>query len=117
METIWPFKEEFADRLRGQESTLSWKQSESFNFKISLKDNLKIFSERLKELRQEKELTAEELAKIIGVSEPTISRWENRLRIPNFLHIIALADFFGVSQDYLTGAGPLQATLQQKLVE
>ena len=70
---------------------------------IVMKDYLKIFSERLKDLRQEKGFTAQQLAKKIGVSEPTISRWENCMRIPNFLQIIALAEFFDVSLDYLTG--------------
>ena len=64
---------------------------------------MKIFAERLKELRLEKNLSLKELAKEIGVSDIAISRWENELRIPNIESLVELAKFFGVSSDYLLG--------------
>lgn len=62
-----------------------------------------IFTERLKELRLDKNLTLVELAKETGLSKSAIGLWENGQRIPNAKAIIALAKFFGVSSDYLLG--------------
>lgn len=64
---------------------------------------MKIFAERLKELRIEKNLSLKEVAKGIGTSDVAISRWENELRIPNIENLYSIAKFFGVSADYLIG--------------
>lgn len=58
---------------------------------------------RLKELRKEKKLTQEELAKEIGVSKITILRWENGERQIKPEKAQQLADYFGVSVGYLLG--------------
>ena len=64
---------------------------------------VKIFCERLKELRTEKNLSTTKLAEAVGVSDATISRWENGLRTPVIDNLLALAKFFDVSADYLIG--------------
>lgn len=61
------------------------------------------FSERLKYLREEKQIGQIELAKRIGVSKGIISLWENGLREPKLSNLIILAAFFEVSIDYLAG--------------
>lgn len=61
------------------------------------------FSIRLKELRSEKHVGQTELAKAIGVSNGTISLWENGLREPTLTNLLALAKYFKVSLDYLVG--------------
>ena len=61
------------------------------------------FSKRLKELRKEKNLGQVELAKQIGVGKSIISLWELNQCEPTLSKLIALADFFGVSLDYLAG--------------
>ncbi|MBQ2712509.1 MAG: helix-turn-helix transcriptional regulator [Clostridia bacterium] len=61
------------------------------------------FSIRLKELRSEKQVGQTELAKAIGVSNGTISLWENGLREPTLTNLLALAKYFKVSLDYLVG--------------
>ena len=61
------------------------------------------FSERLKELRQEKNIGQEELANALDVSKGIISLWENGLREPKMNSLIALAQYFEVSVDYLVG--------------
>lgn len=58
---------------------------------------------RLKELRQEKDLTQYEIAKGINTSQRNISRWENGDNEPSSTFIIKLANFFDVSTDYLLG--------------
>lgn len=61
------------------------------------------FAERIKELRQERNIGQEELAKCLNVSKGIISLWENDLREPKMTSLIALSKFFEVSIDYLVG--------------
>ena len=64
---------------------------------------MKIFSERLKELRIEKNLNQSELARKTGLSQSSIARWEADDRDPTIHGVIVLAKFFGVSIDFLVG--------------
>ena len=59
--------------------------------------------ERIKELREVKNLTHIELAKQINYSVGVISLWENNLRKPNSDSLIALAKFFDVTAGYILG--------------
>lgn len=61
------------------------------------------FKDILKELREEKGLGQERLAKELGMSNGIISLWENGLREPGMTSLIILADYFGVSIDFLVG--------------
>ena len=58
---------------------------------------------RLKELRQERKLTQQELAKEIGVSKLTILNWEKGEHQIKSEKAQQLADIFGVSVGYLLG--------------
>lgn len=60
-------------------------------------------STRLKELREEKGLSARELARALNVSDRAIQRWEKEERIPNADAVVIIAKFFDVSTDYLLG--------------
>ena len=59
--------------------------------------------ERLKELRNEKNLSQMELSKATGISQSSIARWELNKSEPTASDIIVLAKFFGESADYLLG--------------
>lgn len=58
---------------------------------------------RIKELRLEHELTQKELATALNITQDSISLWETSKRIPDTCYVIQLADFFGVTTDYLLG--------------
>lgn len=58
---------------------------------------------RIKLLRSKKKLTQIELARMLGVAQNTLSTWENGRYEPDIASTIKLADFFGVSIDYLMG--------------
>ncbi len=61
-----------------------------------------MFKIRLKELRELKGLTQRDFAEIFGISKGTIGMWESGAREPRKLDVInRIADFFGVSVDYL----------------
>ena len=61
------------------------------------------FSTRLKELRIERNLTQTELSNATGLSQNGIAQWENESRTPNINALITLAQYFGVTTDYLLG--------------
>ena len=64
---------------------------------------METFGERLKELRQDKNLTQIDLALKIGVGKSIISLWEKNECEPTLSKLIALSEYFGVSIDYLAG--------------
>ena len=61
------------------------------------------FGERLKDLRLEKNLSQDKLAKSVGLTHTAIGLWEQGKRSPNLDAVISLAKFFNVSLDYLAG--------------
>ena len=61
------------------------------------------FKERLKELRSEKGLSQQQLAKLIGVSQKAIDFWEKGINEPKASYVVALSKFFDISADYLLG--------------
>lgn len=61
------------------------------------------FSKRLVELRQSRNLTQKQLARELNLSEVGIQNYEGERRKPAFDILIALADYFDVSLDYLVG--------------
>jgi transcriptional regulator with XRE-family HTH domain len=58
---------------------------------------------RLLELRNEKNLSQRDIAKILNISQGTYNNWENQRTQPSIEQLIALANYFGVSVDYLIG--------------
>lgn len=58
---------------------------------------------RIKELREQKSIGQKVLAIDIGVSQPTICDWESGRKTPSSKSAAKLADYFGVSLDYLLG--------------
>ena len=62
-----------------------------------------LFSVRLKELRLQHGFSQEELAEQIGIKQNSYSDWENGKCKPNYEKLEKIADFFGVSLDWLFG--------------
>lgn len=58
---------------------------------------------RIKELREEKGLSQIELAKLLNISNTTLSQYETNQRVPSDEIKIKLAEFFNCSVDYLLG--------------
>ena len=61
------------------------------------------FGERLKKLREEKNILSKDLASIINVEPSTITNWEKGNRSPKGDMLIRIADYFDCSIDYLLG--------------
>lgn len=62
-----------------------------------------VFGTRLKDLRTEKKIAQQTLALEIKYSQQVISNWESGNVEPTASAIVAVADYFGVSADFLLG--------------
>ena len=65
---------------------------------------------RLKELRKKRGISQLKLALDLNMNQNTISRYETGERQADYETLIALADFFNVSVDYLLGRTENPAT-------
>ncbi len=65
--------------------------------------NRTLFAERLKELRTEKNIGQNALAKALNLSNASVSYWETGKQVPSAEVIYKLARFFDVSADFLLG--------------
>lgn len=64
---------------------------------------MKVFAERLRELRKNKNLSTAQLGLEIGVSDTAVCNWENNKHDIKGEQLAKLAKFFDVSADYLLG--------------
>lgn len=68
-----------------------------------LEFDIRVFAERLKDLRTEKGVGQNKLADDLHLSNASISYWENCKQEPSISVIFKLAQYFEVSADYLIG--------------
>lgn len=61
------------------------------------------FDKILKMLRNEKNMSQQELADALGISKSSINMYERGERQPNFETLETIADYFNVDIDYLLG--------------
>ena len=64
---------------------------------------MKVFQERLKELRKSKRLSQKELANILKTSNSSICDWECGRSQPDLETVAKIASYFDVTADYLLG--------------
>lgn len=60
-------------------------------------------STRLRQLRTDKRLRQNQVARLVGVSKGAISAYETDIRLPSYDVLIRLANLYRVSTDYLLG--------------
>jgi transcriptional regulator with XRE-family HTH domain len=65
--------------------------------------NLDRFSARLTELREARGLSLSQVGDVVGISKVSIFRLEKGRNYPQANTLVALADYFDVSLDYLVG--------------
>ena len=58
---------------------------------------------RIKDLREAKGLTQEQVAQRLGVTQGTIAHWESGARTPTLSNMVKIADVLGVSLDEAMG--------------
>lgn len=62
-----------------------------------------MYLKRLRELREDRDKTQTEIAKILGMKQSQYSRYENGIRDIPLDSLITLAKYYGVSTDYILG--------------
>jgi HTH-type transcriptional regulator, competence development regulator len=72
---------------------------------------------KLIELRKEKKLRQEDIAKILGIARTTYAMYEQGNREPDFETLNKMADFFEVSVDFLLGRDKKNKTKEDTLEE
>ena len=63
----------------------------------------RLFGERLKQMRTEKNIGQNQLARELGLSNASISYWETGKQLPTIEAVYKIAVYFDVSADYLLG--------------
>lgn len=77
-------------------------------------DYLKAVSENLKYLMEEKELNCTELSRAVKIDRSAIARYLRGERLPSTPSLIAFADFFGCSADFILGRDEIPAEFAAK---
>ena len=62
-----------------------------------------VYFQRLKDMREDFDLTQKELAEVLGVQQTVYSRYERGFQTIPLEHLLKLAEFYNVSLDFLTG--------------
>jgi len=57
--------------------------------------------DKIKALRAKKDISQQDLAKVIGVSDQAISAWENNKKVPRMGSVEKLANYFNVPKSFL----------------
>lgn len=74
-----------------------------------------MLSDKLRYLRREKNLTQEELGKILNVSHGTIAMWETNKRLPDIETIYKLSKIFNVTTDFLIGREDIKKNIEPQI--
>lgn len=61
------------------------------------------FAERLRDLMEERNLSIKKFASLVKIPRTTVNSWLLKIKSPNIHYLCAIADFFGVTTDYLLG--------------
>ncbi len=72
---------------------------------------------RIRTLREDKDLRQLDVAKATGIDQKTLSNYETGKTNPDSFAIIRLADFFNVSTDYLLGVSDYSIASPVQLIE
>jgi len=61
------------------------------------------YFKRLKDLREDKDLTQADIADLLGTTRQQIGKWENGVQMMGVDKYIKLAEYYNVSVDYILG--------------
>lgn len=68
---------------------------------------MKTFLEKLRELREDHDLTQQKVAQVLGTSQTMYARYERGANEMPLHHLITLCKFYNVSADYLLDTTPV----------
>lgn len=70
--------------------------------------NKELFRKRLRQLRKNQKMTQSELADKLNIARVSVSNYESGTRIPDIIVLVSMAEYFGVTTDYLSGNSDLK---------
>ncbi len=76
-----------------------------------------MIADKIKTLREKRNITQAELAKRLGVTRSGVNAWEMGISVPSTQYVIKLAEFFAVSTDYLLDVPQTAAVSVEGLTE
>lgn len=59
--------------------------------------------QRLRDLREDKDLLQKDIAEILGITQTVYSRYERGFQTIPVAHLLKLADYYDTSTDYILG--------------
>ena len=62
-----------------------------------------MYFQRIRDMREDADLSQKKVAEYLGIAQTVYSRYERGFQTIPLEHLIKLADFYHVSLDYLTG--------------
>ena len=62
-----------------------------------------MYFQRIRDMREDSDLTQTQVAAILKIQQTVYSRYERGYQTIPLEHLLTLADFYGVSLDFLTG--------------
>jgi transcriptional regulator with XRE-family HTH domain len=80
---------------------------------VEFPEKLNPFSQRLRQLREEKGLLQKDVAKILGITPSAYGYYEQGKREPSMEVLKKLSDFFNVSIDYLLGRTDIRSPVDE----
>ena len=75
-----------------------------------------MFTERFNELLRSRGINAVTLAREIGVPRSIVYEWRSGVRDPSLENMLRVADYFGVSLEYLTGREDEENDIEKELL-
>ena len=66
------------------------------------------YQRRLRDLREDHDKTQQQIADILGTSQTMYARYERGANELPLRHLLVLADYYGVSVDYLLGRSDVE---------
>jgi transcriptional regulator with XRE-family HTH domain len=74
-----------------------------------------MIGKKIKELREIKKITQEELAKYLGVAPQTVYKYEKEINEPDLKTTSKIAEYFNVTTDYLLGRTDIPDMLNEPI--
>ena len=78
---------------------------------------MRIIKNRIRDLREDIDLRQIDVSNATGIDQKTLSNYETGKTNPDSYSIIRLADFFGVTTDYLLGYTDVNITTNADIIE
>ena len=68
-----------------------------------------MYFQRLRDLREDRDLYQKDIAEVLGISQTVYSRYERGFQTIPVVHLLTLADFYHTTTDYILGRTTLSS--------